>query len=53
VLKNFRNIDRAVNELLSGGRLAEMKARIAAIENRAVYEVPAILARILALHSPS
>jgi hypothetical protein len=30
-----------------------MKARIAAIENRAVYEVPPILARILALHRPS
>lgn len=53
VLKNFRGIDRAVSDILSGGRLAEMKARIASLENRAVFEVPAILARILALHKPS
>lgn len=50
VLKNFRHIDRAVEEILSGGRLAQMKARITAIENSAIYEVPAILARILAVH---
>lgn len=53
VLKNFRGIDRALSEILSGGRLAEMKARIAQIENRGVYEVPEILARILALHPSS
>ncbi len=52
VLKNFRHVDRAVSQLLSDSRLAGMKARIAAIENRAVFEVPPILARILGLHSP-
>lgn len=53
VLDNFRRVDRAVQEILSGVRLSEMKARIAAIENRAVYEVPPILARILSLHQAS
>jgi 1,2-diacylglycerol 3-beta-galactosyltransferase len=50
VLRNFRGVDRAVKQLLSTG-LAEMKARIAGIQNRALYEVPEILVRILALHS--
>lgn len=47
VLDNFRQIDRAVKELLSGTRLAGMKRAIACVENRAVYEVPKILAGIL------
>ncbi|MBV9156676.1 MAG: hypothetical protein JO097_10480 [Acidobacteriaceae bacterium] len=50
VLKNFRNIDNAVDELLRGGRLKEMKHKIAALENRAVYEIPPILERILEQH---
>lgn len=53
VLDNFRHVDRAITELLSSGRLDEMKQRIAAIENGALYEVPRILARILALHQAS
>ncbi len=46
VLRNFRSIDRAVRELLESGKLIEMKQRAAAIENRAVFEIPAILDRI-------
>ncbi len=46
VLRNFRAIDRAVRELLESGKLIEMKGRAAAIENRAVFEIPAILDRI-------
>jgi UDP-N-acetylglucosamine:LPS N-acetylglucosamine transferase len=53
VLKNFRHVERAVEEILSDGRLEEMKARIAPIQNRALYEVPAILAQILARHRAS
>ncbi len=51
VLNNFRTIDRAVNNLLSGGHLAEMKRNIERMENRAVYEVPPILSRILSLQA--
>jgi hypothetical protein len=51
VLPNFRRIDRAVSDLLSGKRLSQMKRNIACLENRAVYEIPPILSRILAAHS--
>ena len=47
VLKNFRQVDEAVQKLLVNGTLAEMKARIAQIDNRAVFEIPPALARIL------
>jgi UDP-N-acetylglucosamine:LPS N-acetylglucosamine transferase len=47
VLKHFREIEPTVGELLTGGRLAEMRARIAKLENRAVFEIPPILERIL------
>jgi Glycosyltransferase family 28 C-terminal domain/Monogalactosyldiacylglycerol (MGDG) synthase len=50
VLDSFRNIDRAVSELLSGKRLGGMRRAMACIENQALYEVPAILAQILASH---
>jgi 1,2-diacylglycerol 3-beta-galactosyltransferase len=51
VLHNFRGIDRAVRDLLAGARLAEMKRNLERMSNRAVYEVPAILDRILAQHA--
>ena len=47
VLNGFRHIDSAVQELLAGVRLAEMKKRIAAMDNRAVFEIPKILEEIL------
>ena len=46
VLRNFRGIDQTVRELLASGKLIEMKKRAAAIQNRAVFEIPAILERI-------
>ncbi len=47
VLRNFREIEAAVRELLTGNRLKAMKARIAEMENRAVFEIPPILEKIL------
>jgi hypothetical protein len=47
VLKNLRQVEEGVRELLSPGRLGEYKSRIATINNRAVYEIPEILAAIL------
>ncbi len=47
VLPNFRGIAGAVRELLADGRLEQMKARIRAMSNRAVFEIPPILERIL------
>ena len=46
VLSSFRGIDAAVDELLKS--LDQYRARAAAIENRAVFEIPEILERILA-----
>lgn len=47
VLHNFRGIESAVRELLTGNHLTAMKAKIAALENRAVFEIPPILEKIL------
>jgi hypothetical protein len=45
VLPNFRGIDRAAKEML--GSLDDYRATVGKIENRAVFEIPDILARIL------
>jgi len=45
VLANFRGIREAVAKLLA--RLDEYRANVAKIENRAVFEIPEILSRIL------
>lgn len=47
VLGNFKEIGRAVTELLEPSRYARFRAAAAAIENRAVFEIPDILERIL------
>lgn len=47
VLKNFRSIEAAVQELMSSDTLRQMKEKISAMENRAVFEIPAILEKIL------
>jgi 1,2-diacylglycerol 3-beta-galactosyltransferase len=51
VLKNFRQIENAVRELLSSDRLHQMKEKIASLNNRAVFEIPQALERILNEHS--
>jgi 1,2-diacylglycerol 3-beta-galactosyltransferase len=45
VLPNFRTIREAVQELL--GALGEYRTNVAKIQNRAVFEIPDILARLL------
>src|SRR3984957_5741045 len=45
VLESFRDIRPAVREL--SARLGEFRTRIAAIQNRAIFEIPQILERIL------
>jgi 1,2-diacylglycerol 3-beta-galactosyltransferase len=47
VLKNFREIEPTVRKLLATNALAEMKGRIAKLDNQAVFEIPAMLERIL------
>lgn len=48
VLRNFRGIAAAVERLLEPERYAEFRRRAAELKNRAVFEVPEILERILA-----
>jgi UDP-N-acetylglucosamine:LPS N-acetylglucosamine transferase len=45
VLPNFRGVREAVTEMVAA--LDEYRARVAKIENRAVFEIPDILARLL------
>ena len=47
VLRNFRGIESAVRSLLAGNHLQTMKSKMAALENRAVFEIPPILQKIL------
>ena len=52
VLENFRDIENAVGSLIAGHRLQGIKRKISALENRAVFEIPGILERILADAAP-
>ena len=47
VLKSFRDIDLAVQELLEPANFARFRANAAAIKNRAVFEIPDILESLL------
>jgi 1,2-diacylglycerol 3-beta-galactosyltransferase len=46
VLTNFRGIETAVEELLRSGQLQAMTARLSAMHNRAVFEIPPMLEKI-------
>jgi len=50
VLESFKFIRQGVDEVIA--RLPELRAGIARIENRAVFEIPAILEHILATEQP-
>jgi len=47
VLHNFRTIERAVARLIEPAELERYRANVATIKNRAIFEIPAILERIL------
>ena len=47
VLRNFRKIDEAVARLIEPAALERYRANAAAINNRAVFEIPGILEQIL------
>ena len=50
VLRNFRQIEGAVRDLLEAGGLEKLKARVAGYQNRALFEIPPILSEILERH---
>jgi hypothetical protein len=47
VLKDFDDIVSGVQQLLQPGELAKFRANVAALNNRAIFEIPEILARLL------
>lgn len=47
VLKSFAGIGQAASELLTGGRLEEMRANAGRIRNRAIFEIPGLLNEIM------
>jgi 1,2-diacylglycerol 3-beta-galactosyltransferase len=47
VLKRFREVVQGVRQMLEPVTLAEFRKNIAALENRAIFEVPEILANLL------
>ncbi len=50
VLKDFREIEPAVQQMLSSGKLAAMQRATRCVENRAVFEIPDILQKVMAQH---
>jgi len=47
VLKSFRDVVEGVRQMLEPAALAEFRKNVAAQENRAIFEIPEILARLL------
>ncbi|MDF5736295.1 MULTISPECIES: MGDG synthase family glycosyltransferase [unclassified Nostoc] len=48
VIRSFRDIDRSVEQFLQPENFARYRANVAALNNRAVFEIPDILQKILA-----
>lgn len=53
VLKNFRQITTAVEQLVNSNQLEQMRTRIKQMSNRAAYEIPPILEQILTARGQS
>ena len=47
VLKSFREVVEGVRQMLEPARLAEFRKNVAALDNRAIFEIPEMLARLL------
>jgi hypothetical protein len=47
VLKSFREVVEGVRQMLEPERLAEFRKNVAALDNRAIFEIPEMLARLL------
>ena len=52
VVKNFSQIAKAVRELLEPERYRRYRARVSAVRNTAVYEIPEVLDTILGRYLP-
>jgi Glycosyltransferase family 28 C-terminal domain len=47
VLKSFRDVVAGVRQMLQPATLTEFRRNVAALENRAIFEIPEILAKLL------
>jgi hypothetical protein len=47
VLKSFRDVVSGVRQMLEPATLAEFRKNVAALDNRAIFEIPEILAQLL------
>jgi UDP-N-acetylglucosamine:LPS N-acetylglucosamine transferase len=47
VLKSFRQVVEGVRQMLEPARLAEFRRNVAALDNRAIFEIPEMLAKLL------
>ncbi len=47
VLKSFREVADGVRQILEPARLAEFRKNVAALDNRAIFEIPEMLAKLL------
>lgn len=47
VLKSFRDVVAGVQQMLEPARLAELRKNVAALNNRAIFEIPEILERLM------
>jgi hypothetical protein len=50
-IESFRNIDKAVEEMLNPKIFKKLQSNTVALENRAAFEIPEILQKILEQHS--
>ena len=48
ILNDFEDIISGVQQLLEPGKLAQLRASVAALNNRAIFEIPEIFAKLLA-----
>ena len=47
MLKSFKEVVAGVSQMLEPARLAEFRKNVAAQDNRAIFEIPEILAELL------
>jgi 1,2-diacylglycerol 3-beta-galactosyltransferase len=47
VLQSFQEVADGVRQMLEPAKLAEFRNNVAALDNRAIFEIPEILARLL------
>ena len=47
VLKNFRDVAQGVSQLLEPATFAEFRHNVAALDNRAIFEIPEIFSKLL------